>query len=121
VAFTPWASGATGDREQPPLYVIDLDPATNEVVVGEDRDLWTREVEVDRVNLIAAGRLAGRERSCQDRYAHTPAATAIPLGTTACASPSTRPSGPWPRDRPRSSYDLADPDLVLGAERFDGM
>lgn len=99
-----------------PLYVIDLDPATNEVIVGEDRDLWTREVEVDRVNLIAAGRLGGRERVlAKIRYAHTPAAaTAIPLGDDRVRLAFDEAQRAVAPGQAAVFYDLADPDLVLG-------
>src|SRR5205823_10637306 len=33
-----------------PRYVVDLDPATNRVIVGEADDLVTDEFEIDRVN-----------------------------------------------------------------------
>ena len=33
-----------------PRYVVDLDPATNRVIVGEAADLVTDEFEIDRVN-----------------------------------------------------------------------
>ena len=45
-----------------PRYVVDLDPATNRVIVGDADDLVTDEFEIDRVNWhpVAAGADRGR-------------------------------------------------------------
>jgi len=99
-----------------PLYVIDLDPATNEVIVGEDRELWTREVEVDRVNLIAVERLDAPQRVlAKIRYAHTPApATAFPLAgdrVRLAFDDAQRAVAPG---QAAVFYDANDPELVVG-------
>jgi len=36
-----------------PRYVVDLDPETNRVIVGQAEDLLVEEFEIDRVNWIA--------------------------------------------------------------------
>jgi tRNA-specific 2-thiouridylase len=66
-----------------PLYVVDLDPETNRVVVGDADDLVCEEFEIDRVNWHAVA--AGADRASFDatvkiRYNHpgTPA-TVTPL------------------------------------------
>ena len=46
-----------------PRYVVDLDPATNRVIVGDADDLVCEEFEVDRVNWHPV--LAGADRGCQ--------------------------------------------------------
>jgi tRNA-uridine 2-sulfurtransferase len=43
-----------------PRYVVDLDPATNRVIVGDADDLATEEFELDRVNWHPAAAGAGR-------------------------------------------------------------
>jgi tRNA-specific 2-thiouridylase len=105
-----------GVGSQAPLYVIDLDPARNEVIVGEGRDLWTQEVEVGRVNLIAVARLDGPQRVlAKIRYAQAAApATAIPLageGVRLCFDEPQRAVAPG---QAAVFYDANDADLVVG-------
>src|SRR5438270_8155767 len=45
--------GLPGGSAQP-RYVVDLDPETNRVIVGQAEDLLVEEFEIDRVNWIAA-------------------------------------------------------------------
>lgn len=45
--------GLPGGSPQP-RYVVDLDPETNRVIVGQVEDLLVEEFEIDRVNWIAA-------------------------------------------------------------------
>jgi tRNA-specific 2-thiouridylase len=71
---------ATGE----PLYVIELDPAKNRVVVGQDRDLFRRRFHVRDVNWIrpiAAGE--GLEAQVKIRHNHPGAAARVEArGTT---------------------------------------
>lgn len=64
-----------------PRYVVDLDPETNRVIVGDAEDLVSEEFEVDRVNWIAAGAAdEPREITVKIRYSHSgAAATLTPL------------------------------------------
>jgi tRNA-specific 2-thiouridylase len=105
-----------GIEDGHPLYVIDMDPAKNEVIIGEDRDLWTRQVEVDRVNLIVAEQLTGPQRVlAKIRSVHTPAAaTLIPRdggGARLAFDERQRAVAPG---QAAVFYDVADPDLVVG-------
>ena len=53
-----------------PRYVVDIDPATNSVIVGDEEDLVREEFEVDRVNWLQ-GEPEGTQRiSVKIRYAH---------------------------------------------------
>jgi len=99
-----------------PLYVIDLDPATNEVIVGQDRDLWTREVDVEHVNLIAIEALAAPRRVlAKIRYAQPPApATMIPLATGAARLCFEDPQRAVAPGQAAVCYDTDDPNLVVG-------
>jgi len=99
-----------------PLYVIDLDPARNEVIVGEDRDLWTHEVEVGRVNLIAVARLDGPQRVlAKIRYAQAAApATAMPLAGGRLRLCFDEPQRAVAPGQAAVCYDVSDPELVVG-------
>jgi tRNA-specific 2-thiouridylase len=103
-----------GGRE--PLYVIDLDPATNELIVGQDRDLWTREVEVGQINLIAIGALTAPLRVlAKIRYTQAPApATLIPVATGAAHLSFEVPQRAVAAGQAAVFYDVNDPDQVLG-------
>ncbi|MEI6297272.1 MAG: aminomethyltransferase beta-barrel domain-containing protein, partial [bacterium] len=65
-----------------PLYVVDLDPAQNRVVVGNPRDLECDELTVERCNWIALENLEGpTEVLAKIRYNHPGASATIrPLG-----------------------------------------
>ena len=56
-----------------PRYVVDLDPATNRVVVGDADDLVCDEFEIDRVNwhpVAAGGDRGAFEATVKIRYNH---------------------------------------------------
>jgi tRNA-specific 2-thiouridylase len=99
-----------------PLYVVDLDPARNEVIVGEDRELWTHEVEVGRVNLIAVARLDGPQRIlAKIRYAQAAApATATPLARGRVRLCFDEPQRAVAPGQAAVLYDVGDPELVVG-------
>jgi tRNA-specific 2-thiouridylase len=64
-----------------PRYVVDLDPETNRVIVGDVDDLICDEFEVDRVNWIGSDAGASEfDATVKIRYSHAgTAATIIPL------------------------------------------
>lgn len=98
------------------LYVIDLDPKRNEVIVGEDRDLWAQEVEVAQVNLIAVDRLiAPRRVLAKLRYAQAPApATLESRGEDRVRLRFDDPQRAVAPGQAAVFYDAEDPDLVVG-------
>jgi len=60
-----------------PRYVIDIDPDTNSVIVGDEEDLIREEFEVDRVNWLQ-GEPDGLDRvTVKIRYAHPGTAATI--------------------------------------------
>ena len=67
-----------------PVYVIDIDPATNRVIVGDEEDLITGEFLIDHCNWLDGERAADTapfEVNVKIRYAHPgAAATVTPLG-----------------------------------------
>ncbi|MBI4840622.1 MAG: tRNA-specific 2-thiouridylase [candidate division NC10 bacterium] len=105
-----------GIASSQPLYVINLDPARNEVVVGGERELWTRELEVERVNLIAIERLSEPQRVlAKVRYAQTPAPAAlIPLAGDRVRLCFEEPQRAVAPGQAAVFYDADDPELVLG-------
>jgi tRNA-specific 2-thiouridylase len=67
-----------------PRYVVDLDPETNRVIVGDADDLILEEFEIERVNWHAAARIEGCdsafEATVKIRYNHPGTlATVVPL------------------------------------------
>ncbi len=98
------------------LYVVALKPDANEVVVGEDRDLWTREVHVSAVNLVAlerlpdARRVLAKLRSTQEAQA----ATAAPLSADCLRLVFDAPQRAVAPGQAAVLYDATDPDVVLG-------
>lgn len=61
-----------------PLYVIDLDPETSSVIVGEAEDLLTERFEVNHVNWLDAAPLdEPREIEVKIRYGHSGARATI--------------------------------------------
>jgi len=72
--------GLPGGSPQP-RYVIDLDPATNRVLVGSGEDLVSDDFEIDRVNWVSRGRVEDAiEVTVKIRYSHPGTrATLIPL------------------------------------------
>lgn len=60
-----------------PRYVVDIDPESNAVIVGDAEDLVTAEFEVDRVNWLAAGVEPPEDVSVKIRYAHPGAPATI--------------------------------------------
>ncbi len=99
-----------------PLYVVDLDPDRNEVIVGEDHELWGQEVEVGDVNLIARERLESPVRVlAKIRYAHRPApATIAPQGGGRVLLTFEAPQRAVAPGQAAVFYDAEDPDLVVG-------
>jgi tRNA-specific 2-thiouridylase len=73
--------GLPGGSAQP-RYVVDLDPATNRVIVGSAEDLVSEEFEIDRVNWVSRGeREEASEVTVKIRYSHPGTrATLTPLG-----------------------------------------
>ncbi len=99
-----------------PLYVVDLDSTRNEVIVGEDRDLWVRDVEVAETNFIALDRLDAPLRVlAKVRYAHPPAPATIRLQTDdRVALTFDAPQRAVAPGQAAVFYDAAEPDLVIG-------
>src|SRR6266478_2118068 len=96
-----------------PRYVIDLDPETNRVVVGDADDLVVDEFEIDRVNWIALDRSSEvADVTIKIRYSHpgTPA-TLTPLEN---GRARIRLREPQRAVTPGQAAVFYDGDLVLG-------
>lgn len=114
--FTVGQRRGLGVGGNQPLYVIDLDPEKNEVIVGNDCDLWSHEVDVERVNLIAVDRLSAPLRVlAKVRYAQAPALAAlIPRGEGRVHLRFDDPQRAVAPGQAAVFYDAVDPDLVVG-------
>ena len=54
-----------------PLYVVDIRPETNTVVLGKNEDLFEKELTANRINLISVPRIEGAMRvKAKIRYRH---------------------------------------------------
>ena len=115
--------GLPGGSAQP-RYVVDLDPETNRVIVGQVEDLLVEEFEIDRVNWIsvagvndpgrrsAAAATMPREVTVKIRYNHPGTwATLVPMeNQRACI----RLHDPQKAVTPGQAAVLYDDDVVLG-------
>ncbi len=61
--------GLPGGSAQP-RYVVDIDAATNQVIVGSAEDVVSEEFEIDRVNWIAEASGETLEATVKIRYSH---------------------------------------------------
>jgi tRNA-specific 2-thiouridylase len=98
-----------------PRYVVDLDPTTNRVIVGDSDDLLVDEFEIDNVNWhpVARGVHSGSfEATVKIRYNH-PGAPAIitPLEN---GRVHVRPHDPQRAVTPGQAAVVYDGDIVLG-------
>ena len=114
--FTVGQRHGLGLGNSAPLYVVALNPMTNEVIVGEDQDLWAREVEVEALNLIAVDQLPAPLRvRAKIRHAHEPqAATATPLAAGRLRLTFDEPQRAAAPGQAAVLYDFDDPDVVVG-------
>jgi len=63
-----------------PRYVVDIDPETNRVIVGDAEDLVCEEFEIDNCNWISPLTDSSKEITVKIRYSHPgTAATLLPL------------------------------------------
>ncbi len=55
-----------------PVFVVEIRPETNEVVIGENRDVFSRTLRFNRINWMAVDGLHGEERrfTAKIRYGH---------------------------------------------------
>ena len=103
---------------QRPRYVVDLDPETNRVIVGDADDLVCDEFEIDRVNwhpiagVDAPGRSGEIEATVKIRYSHPgAAATLTPIENERA---HIRLHEPQRAVTPGQAAVFYDDDLVLG-------
>jgi tRNA-specific 2-thiouridylase len=98
-----------------PRYVVDLDPETNRVIVGDANDLVCEEFEIDRVNwhaVAAVGENLSFEATVKIRYSHP--------GTPSTVTPSEndrariRLHEPQRAVTPGQAAVIYDGDVVLG-------
>ena len=99
-----------------PRYVLRLDAARNEVIVGGLEELEVAEIELDGVNLIALPELReAREVLAKIRSTGPPvAATVWPVRQGRSRLAFERPQRAVAPGQAAVLYDAVDPDLVLG-------
>lgn len=105
-----------------PRYVVALDPARDEVVVGEERELWTREATLEDLHLIA-GEPPGEPLRVLAQLRSAPVAAPATL----CPGPGgtarlvfEQPQRGVAPGQAAVCYAAADPELVLGGGTICG-
>jgi tRNA-uridine 2-sulfurtransferase len=114
--FTIGQRHGLGINNPSPLYVIALDAAENEVIVGGETDLLSHAIEVGRVNLTAPDAPEGSRRILvKVRYAQ--AATPATLRAVSADRVHVRFGEPQRAVTPGQAavfYDAEDPEVLLG-------
>jgi tRNA-specific 2-thiouridylase len=115
-SYTVGQRRGLGIGSRSPLYVIDIQPDRNEVIVGEERDLLTPAVPVAALNWIAIPGLDGPRRvQVKVRSAQAPVpATLLPEAGGALRCLFDEPQRAVAPGQAAVFYDAADPDLVVG-------
>ena len=72
VCYTIGQRKGLGIAAEHPWYVTEIRPKTNEVVLGENEDLFSRRLTAEHINLISTESIEGRMRvKAKIRYRHT--------------------------------------------------
>jgi tRNA-specific 2-thiouridylase len=114
--FTVGQRHGLGIGNSTPLYVIALDAARNEVLVGEEGELLSQEVEVGRVNPIAVEAFP-ESRPVLVMLRSTQAAVKarlVPLGGDRVRLRFEEPQRAVAPGQAAVFYDVDDPEVVLG-------
>ena len=75
IRYTRGQHKGLGLSIEPPLYVLDKDPETGTIRLGQDGELWTRTLEAKDVNWISVSEPAGPMRvTAKTRYSQREAA-----------------------------------------------
>ncbi len=76
--FTVGQRKGLGISSSNPLYVLNIDPATNRVTAGADTDLLSRDLVAERINWVALPELTTPRRvHIKIRHRHEPAAATL--------------------------------------------
>lgn len=96
-----------------PLYVININPQTNEVVVGDNKDVFKQKVYVNKLNFMPFEKLNDKiELSAKIRYSHKPAFCTVEMqdeDTMICVF-----NEPQRAITPGQALVLYDKDIVVG-------
>lgn len=96
-----------------PLYVININPQTNEVVVGDNKDVFKQKVYVNKLNFMPFEKLNDKiELSAKIRYSHKPAFCTVEMqdeDTMICVFKE-----PQRAITPGQALVLYDKDIVVG-------
>jgi tRNA-specific 2-thiouridylase len=114
--FTIGQRHGLGIHNPSPLYVVSLNAAHNEVIVGGDDALWCRGIDVGRINLIMPDVLAAPRRILvKIRYAHAAAPAMLhPVSADRVHIQCDEPQRAVAPGQAAVFYDEEDPEVVLG-------
>lgn len=69
-----------GIQAAKPLYVIEINPKTNQIVVGDNKDVFQTTVYANKLNFMALEKLDGKTKlTAKIRYAHKPATCTVEM------------------------------------------
>ena len=113
VRYTRGQHKGLGLSIEPPLYVLDKDPATGAIRLGPDAALWTQTLTAEKINWISVPALSGPLRvTAKTRYSQREsAATAEPLEDGALRLTFDEPQRAV---TPRQAVVLYDGETVVG-------
>ncbi len=99
-----------------PYYVVRLEPSRNEVIVGREKDLLSKELIASKVNFIPFDTLQGPMKAyCMIRSTHVPAeATLFPFDDGTVQVRFEEPQRAIAPGQAAVFYAYDDPDLLLG-------
>lgn len=97
-----------------PRYVVDLDPATNRVIVGDADDLVTDEFEIDRVNWHPVTSQHDDELECTTKIRYSHPGTRATLTRLEDGRAHVRLHDPQRAVTPGQAAVFYDDDIVLG-------
>ncbi|MCI0409321.1 MAG: hypothetical protein L0191_12315 [Acidobacteria bacterium] len=114
--YTIGQRSGLGIADDGPHYVIRMDPAANEVVVGKSEELLCREFVAEKPNFVAwEGLVDVRPARVMVRYRQAPAlADLIPLSDGRLRVRWWEPQRLPAPGQASVFYDASDPDLLLG-------
>ncbi len=102
-----------------PIYVVDIDPAANRVIVGEKQDLLRRELVANQINLLSGRLKRGDEIRCEAKIRYNSPPQKAVVTVTGEDQMGVKFDEPQPAITPGQAVVVFDGDVVLGGGWID--